>query len=508
MLFLQQVAPRTGCAGSLPIHTGSFISLRLQGKREKICQMVHASPCPCHWLLVVLRGAALVFLLSMAGCSTLPDVRYLNERLAPADQPTVRTADGKLDPDRAKNLLERRLRSARLDAAELAALEEAATGRPLIAGNQVKLLFDGPQTMAAMMQAIESARDHINLETYIFDQDELGLKFADLLIRKQSEGVQVHIIYDSVGTIGTPAEFFDRMRNAGIKLLEFNPINPLSAPKGWWLNNRDHRKILVVDGRVAFTGGINITSDYSESSLFRSGRRGAPGHGNSGWRDTHIQIEGPAVAAIQWLFIDVWTERSDTDLAPRNFFPKLERAGDKLVRVLGSEPGGDFEIYKAYVLAIQQAKKSIHITTPYFVPDQQLIQALTDAARRGVDVQIIFPSVSDAPLVLYAGRSFYSELLRAGVRIFEMQVVILHAKTAVIDGVWSTVGSTNLDMRSFLHNHEINVVVLGPDFGREMEIAFEEDRRHTREIVYEAWRRRSLVDRIKEWTARRFGYWL
>lgn len=357
------------------------------------------------------------------------------------------------------------------------------------------------------MAAIASAQDHINLETYIFDQDELGIRFADLLIARQRAGVRVNIIYDSVGTLGTPAEFFQKMRDAGIRLHEFNPVNPLKRFNPLRVNNRDHRKILVVDGKTAFTGGINITSDYGHSSMFRSGGKKDPA--TVGWRDTHLQIEGPAVAAIQWLFMDLWTARTDYPLdTDRNYFPPLSAAGDKVVRILGSEPGGAFEIYKAYILAIQQAQKSVHITTPYFVPDEQLIQALTDAARRGVDVKIVFPSVSDAPLVLHAGRSFYTELLTSGVRIFEMQIAILHAKTAVIDGVWSTVGSTNLDMRSFLHNHEINVVVLGAEFGQSMERAFAEDMRHTREVTLEKWRQRPLLDRVKEWSARSFAYWL
>lgn len=449
----------------------------------------------------------LLFLCIVSGCAVLPDVRYLSSTLTPANQVTVESADGKLSRKRAKSLLGEQLRSSRLNLQDLATLEEAATGRPLIAGNKVTLLFDGPQTMAAMLESIATAKDHINLETYIFDQDELGLRFADALIAKQREGVQVNIVYDSVGTIGTPAEFFSRMRDAGIQLVEFNPVNPLKRFGAWRINNRDHRKILVVDGRVAFTGGINITADYSESSLFRSRKRNR-NRTDVGWRDTHIRVEGPAVAAVQFLFLDVWTRQTNRELQDRNYFPPLAKAGDKLLRVLGSEPGGDFEIYKAYVLAIQEAKRSIHISSPYFAPDVQVVQALIDAAKRGVDVSIIFPSVTDSGLIFHAGRSYYTRLLENGVRIYELQVAVLHAKTAVIDGVWSTVGSANLDMRSFLHNSEINVVVLGNEFGRSMENAFTEDLRNSIEITLPQWRQRSYVDRIKEWSARRFGYWL
>jgi cardiolipin synthase A/B len=449
---------------------------------------------PVVWLCVVLSG-----------CASLPDVRELRASLYSGNVPTVEGSDGKLPESKAGSLLSQRLRNSRTDFKKLAALEEAATRSPLIKGNKVTLLFDGPRTLAAMMAAITDAKNHINLETYIFDQDELGMQFADLLIAKQREGVQVSIIYDSVGTLGTPPEFFAKMRDAGISLTEFNPVNPLKGFGLWRVNNRDHRKILVVDGRVAFSGGINIADDYATSSLFRSGKR--PGS-DLGWRDTHVQIEGPAVAALQWLFLDAWASQNTSDLPDREFFPPLSEVGDKIVRVVASKPGGDFEIYKKYVLAIQEARKTIHLTAAYFVPDAQIMESLIQAAGRGVSVKLVVPSVTDVNLVMYAGRSFYDELLQAGVRIFEFRESVLHAKTAVIDGVWSTVGSANIDLRSFLHNHEINIVVLGEEFGNSMEAAFTEDLRHSRELTLESWRARPFSERIKEWAARTMEYWL
>ncbi len=328
----------------------------------------------------MLRFVGMVgFCLLTAACATLPEVRYLRSSLTAPANPTVTNAQGTLSATKSKSLLASRWRNSHVDIAALAALEEAATGSPLIAGNKVTLLYDGPQTMAAMIAAISTARDHINLETYIFDQDALGIRFADALIERQRAGVQVNVIYDSVGTIGTPQAFFDKMRAAGIRLLAFNPVNPLRLLGPWQPNNRDHRKILVVDGMVAFTGGVNISSTYANSSLFRSkARRNA----KVGWRDTHIRIEGPAVAALQWVFLDNWASQQSPDLPDSNFFPPLKEAGNKLVRVLASAPGGDYDIYKAYVLAIQQAKNSIHITSAYFVPDAQMLQALNDAARR------------------------------------------------------------------------------------------------------------------------------
>jgi cardiolipin synthase len=192
----------------------------------------------------------------------------------------------------------------------------------------------------------------------------------------------------------------------------------------------------------------------------------------------------------------------------RDYFPSLVPVGNKIVRVVGSAPGGDASIYKAYALAIQEAHRTIHITTPYFVPDQQIMDLLTAAARRGIEVKMIFPSVSDNNLVLYAGRSFYAELLAAGVQLYELKLAVLHAKTAVIDGAWSTVGSANLDMRSFLHNTEVNVFVLDTEFGQAMENAFQEDLRDSMPLTAEAWEQRPLSERLKEWAARRLEYWL
>jgi cardiolipin synthase len=446
----------------------------------------------------------------------LPEVRYLSRSLTASANPTVTNAQGTLSKEKSKSLLEKRWGHARWGNAQvttatlaaMAAMEEAVTGEPLIAGNKVILLYDGPETMAAMIASIGAAKDHINLETYIFDQDEVGIRFADLLIARQRAGVQVNIIYDSVGTIGTPQAFFDKMHDAGIRLLAFNPINPLNPSNlvaSWEPNNRDHRKILVVDGLVGFTGGVNISATYANSSLFRSrARRNA----KVGWRDTHIKIEGPAVAALQLAFLDNWASRKSPALASGDFFPQQKNVGNKLVRVLASEPGGDYEIYKAYILAIQEAKKTIHITSAYFVPDAQILQALCDAAQRGVDVKIILPSVTDSGLVFHAGQSFYSEMLSKGIKLYQLQIAVLHAKTAVIDNVWATVGSTNIDTRSFMHNSEINVVVFGDEFGTTMEKAFVEDLRFSTEISAEKWGRRPLSDKFKEWLARRFEYWL
>jgi len=446
---------------------------------------------------------------TLAACASLPDVKNLNTELEPVATPKVITGKGALlNVNSRAALLNKRWAKSGMDLKTQAALEEAATGVPLIKGNKVTLLFDGPQTMQEMLKAISEAKSTINLETYIFDQDPMGLKFADALIDKQQSGVTVNIIYDSVGTLGVPQAFFERMRAAGIRLVAFNPVNPTKLKgEDWKINNRDHRKVLIVDGTMAFTGGINISNTYSKSSLFRSKAKPSD-KSDVGWRDTHVKIEGPAAAAFQWLFIRTWAQQDQADLPDAPYFPAIAEMGNKLVRVVASEPGGGFEIYKAYILAIQEAKKSIHITSAYFVPDKQTVDALTAAAKRGVDVKVVLPGVSDSGLVFHAGHALYDELLAGGVRIYHLKLAVLHAKTAVIDGAWSTVGSTNIDMRSFLHNSELNVVVLGDSFGREMENAFQEDLRDSEEITRAKWESRPWADRMKEWAAQFMHYWL
>jgi cardiolipin synthase len=387
------------------------------------------------------------------------------------------------------------------------ALAEAIVGSPLMVGNKVILLQDGPVTFQAMFAAIGNARNHINLETYIIEDDEVGNRFADALIEKQAQGVQVNLIYDSVGSMRVPREFFKRLTDGGVKVVEFNPVNPLTAKKGWEVNQRDHRKLLIVDGKTAFLGGINISSVYSGGS-FSTRSRQRPG-GGLPWRDTHLQVEGPAVGEFQKLFLATWEKQKGERLGPRDYLPQLANRGKEVVGAVGSSPDEPYSlIYATLISAIGSAETSVHLTNAYFVPDPQLLAALKDAVQRGVDVRIILPSKTDSWPVFYAGRSYYSELLEAGVQIYERRNALLHAKTALIDGVWSTVGSTNLDWRSFLHNEEVNAIILGQEFGAQMRAAFEADLVSSRPITLEEWAQRSLSDRLKEMAARIWEYWL
>jgi cardiolipin synthase len=358
-----------------------------------------------------------------------------------------------------------------------------------------------------MLAAIGAARDHVNMETYILDDDEVGQRFAQALIDKQRQGVQVNLIHDSVGTVGTPKAFFQRLTDSGIRVLEFNPLNPMVARKDWELNQRDHRKLLIVDGRTAFMGGINISSVYSSgSSGQRVHTRQAAG---PAWRDTDLQLQGPVVAELQKLFLAAWESQQGDALAPKNYFPRPEATGSEVVRAIGSSPEEPFSlIYATLLSAIGSAETSVRITNAYFAPDPQLLAALEAAVRRGVEVTMILPSQTDSWLVFHAGRAYYDQLLRAGVKIFERHDAILHSKTALVDGVWATVGSTNLDWRSFLHNHELNVVILGTAFGSQLQAMFDQDLAASDAIILEAWERRGWQLRLKEWFGRAWEYWL
>ena len=443
-------------------------------------------------------------LIGVSGCASLPNVqRMMAHEISSSDQPTkIMGPKGEFSSKTSKAMIKRL--EGQVDATKLleqqAQLMQSVSGSLLVAGNKVTLLIDGEATYAAMFEAIQNAKDHINFETFIFEDDEVGKRFSDLLIRKSAEGVQVNVIYDSFGSKNTPVSFFQRLRDGGVLVLEFNPVNPWKVLKGkvWALRHRDHRKILVVDGGIAFTGGVNISAVYSGSSpsRYRREKKDEP------WRDTHVRIEGPAALRLQWLFMKTWERQKGPTLPIRDYFPYVKQAGNTLVRVVGSLPGdSDRLIFMMYISAITHAENSIYLTTPYFVPDEQMLKALTDAAARGVDVKILLPGFSDSALVFYASRYYYSRLLEAGVQLFERRGGMLHAKTAVIDDVWSTIGSSNLDNESFLTNDEANAVLLGRDFADSMQAMFERDLEESNQISLKEWKKRSPDNHLKEWSA-------
>jgi cardiolipin synthase A/B len=444
------------------------------------------------------------------GCATLPNVAETIREVPAAQEPRqIASAKGLLSPKQSKALMERLQRS--VDATDMiqrySAVIESVSESPLTKGNKVTLLVDGPTTYIAIFKAVENARDHINLETFIMEdiEDETGRKFADLLLQKQAEGVQVNLIYDSVGSYTTPAAFFQRLRDGGIQVVEFNPINPLKARGKWRLAKSDHRKILIVDGRIAITGGVNISQVYSSSLSGREKEEGA----QMPWRDTDIQIEGPAVAELQKLFLDTWQRQEGAILSQGHYFPALKEEGQALVGVLGSTPGEVNRLtFIMYVAAITFAENSLYMTNAYFVPDHQTVEALTDAAKSGVDVKIILPGTTDSSLAQYAGEYYYTDLLKSGVKLYRRRNVLLHAKTLVIDGVWSTVGSTNMDFWSFSSNDEVNAVILNREFATEMEKMFAQDLAESDEVRWQDWKRRPLSLKVKAWFSHLFARWL
>lgn len=408
-------------------------------------------------------------------------------------------------------------------------LETALTGRPLVAGNQVTLLLDGPITHHAQLAAIRTARHHVHLNAYIITDDKVGQQYREALIDRARKGVKVRVMFDSIGGMDAGTPFRQGLRDAGVELHEYAPVNPLKDPieaLRLRISNRDHRKILIVDGRIAFTGGVGISDEYRRSSA--PSARGS----EAGWRDTHVQIEGPAVAEFQRLFFEGWEKEEESIPPSPRYWPKLAPAGPDLVRAV-SQHGNDLSevllepltgltdsardkkrkarekgIYGSYLLAMAESRKRIWITQAYFAPNDEFLDVLKRAVKRGSDVRLLMPGNSDVGLVLHASRHYYAEMLDAGIRLFEYQGPVLHAKTAVIDSVWATVGSSNLDYRSFIHNDEANAIIIGRSFAREMEAMFLKDLESAKEIKRDEWDKRPLLDKLRERLAILAKYWI
>ena len=374
----------------------------------------------------------------------------------------------------------------------------------LHAQNEARLLVDGPATFQAMFEAIEAARHTVLLQSYIIDDSEVAQRLGALLARKRAQGVQVLMLYDSVGSIGTSEAYFEGLRAAGIVTCAFNPLNPLKRMGYWDINHRDHRKILVVDRELGFVGGINISGVYSSGSFTRSWAAAPADPRKSGWRDTQVRLQGSVAAPLDDLVRQTWTRQGCQGAlppAPKPAATKLA-AGSHVVRIVPSSPADESSrIYTLLLSAVDTSQHSIYLTMAYFAPGQDMINALSDAARRGVDVQLVLPSLSDFAPLLYAGRRYYQGLLEAGGKLHEMRDAVMHAKTAVIDGVVSTVGSSNMDWRSFASNDEVNAVILGEDFGDTMTAMFKRDVAASQHITPQSWAQRSWLQRSKEMLA-------
>jgi cardiolipin synthase len=316
------------------------------------------------------------------------------------------------------------------------------------------------------------------------------------------------VVYDAVGSLTTDKEFLADLKQADVALCEFNPLNPLDE-RFSGLNQRDHRKIVVVDGVEAFAGGVNFSHAYRIASkqAKRSGLSKQQAI-DAGWRDTHVALRGTASKQLESLFRDTWSRaRCEGQLPP--FSPQAIKAGDTLVQIVASTPADERNVIYATLLSvITYAQKSIDITMAYFVPDDALEDALRDAAKRGVKVRMILPSYSDFSGVFYAGRAHYDELLESGVEIFELESAFLHSKSIVVDGIWSSIGSTNFDWRSFVHNDEISVCVIDQGFARQMNQAFSTDLADSHQVTLAAWKKRGLAERFKEMMWVPIQYWL
>jgi len=450
----------------------------------------------CILLLLNAVGALL------CGCGTITDANaVIHTNPLYFVDPSFVGPEGPVTPGQARRIIAR-LREHQTAPSDILArhlaFEQALSGEPLVLDNEVTLLDSAAATYQAMLAAIRGATDNINIQMFTFSDGPIGKMFADALIERERHGVQVNLMYDSLGSLTTSSGFFDRMRQSGIAVLQYRPLNPFAATLPWSVGHRDHRKMLVVDGRIAFTGGINISEVYG-SGLSAGGKASSS---LTAWRDTDIQVEGPAVKQFQRLFLNEWYYQGGPQLGARIYYPKLEKRGNQIVRVIGTIPERFSLMYVTLISAILNSQTNVYITDAYFAPDRQILHALENAARRGVDVRLLLPSQSDEPMTVSAQHSDYSDLLDAGVKIYEWKGAMLHAKTATIDGVWSTVGTSNLDWWSIARDNELNAIIISHSFGDAMNSMFTHDLESATQIDPQQWQHRGLHERLDETFAR------
>ncbi|MDP9199115.1 MAG: phospholipase D-like domain-containing protein [Pseudomonadota bacterium] len=366
-------------------------------------------------------------------------------------------------------------------------------GPPLAPGNQVETLLNGDQIFPAMLEAIRSAQRTITFETYIYWSGDIGREFSEALAERARADVRVHVLLDWVGSQKMDAASLDMMRNAGVELEQYHPVKWYTLNK---LNNRTHRKLLVVDGRIGFTGGVGIADVWT-------GNAEDPDH----WRDTHYRIEGPAVAHMQSAFMDNWTRVTGRVLHTAAYFPPLQAAGGQYAQVfISSSEGGAESMHLMYLLSIAAATRTIQLSMAYFAPDEVALEALLAALRRGVRVQIVLPGPhTDSELVKHASRATWGELLKLGAEIYEYQPTMFHCKVLVVDGLWTSVGSTNFDNRSFRLNDEANLNVFDAGLAaRQLEV-FSDDLGKSRRVTYEEWEQRPWREKLADWAASLFN---
>jgi cardiolipin synthase len=363
---------------------------------------------------------------------------------------------------------------------------EAHAQAPIVGGNRLKILLNGEQIYPAILGAIRKARSTITYAQYSYEDGQIARELAEALAERCRAGVKAHVLLDSVGTLPMPREYVELMSKDGCQVVSFRPVGPFGLRRA---NHRNHRRILVVDGQIGFTGGSGVSSKWMGN-----------GRVADHWRDTDVQIEGPVVEYLQGAFAENWVEATGVVIGGADYFPAPRGVrGRTHAQIIRSGPqGGGYAMYTTFLLALSSARRSIKVTNPYVLLDEQMVDTLIQAARRGVQISFLVPGVSDHPLVRHAGRRQFGRLLEAGIEIHEYTAALLHAKTIVIDGIWATVGSTNLDHRSFKLNDELNVVAYDTEFAAQLERAFQEDLRYAQRIDLETWRNRGVRGRIFE----------
>lgn len=366
-------------------------------------------------------------------------------------------------------------------------------GPPLVAGNDVDVLVNGDEIFPAMLEAIRGAENNINFETYVYWEGDIGMEFAEAFAARQREGVPVQVIIDWFGMGNIEAEILKTMKDAGVSIEIFNPMAWYNMDKA---NNRTHRKLLIVDGKIAFTGGVGIAEEWTGDAQDKD-------H----WRDNHYRVEGPVVAHMQRAFMDHWLQVQSRVLHGGDYFPQLKDEGDAHAQMfISSNKAGSESVRLMYLLSIAAASQSIRIATPYFVPDPLVMQMLEDARERGVDVEIIVPGhLIDMEIVRQASRNDWDRLLEAGVKIYEYQPTMYHTKMMIVDEIWTSVGSTNFDNRSFRLNDEANLNVYDVEFAKRQAEVFEADKAESNLVTFEDWKDRPLREKIAEQFANLFG---
>lgn len=377
-----------------------------------------------------------------------------------------------------------------LDKRQLINLMLSNSNALLTDDNDVIILKNGDQTFPAMFTALEEAKQHIHIEYYIVEDDEIGNKLRDLLIRKANDGVEIRFIYDDVGSWQLTKKYINSLRDVGVKIDCFMKVRfPQLTSR---VNYRNHRKIVVVDGEIGFVGGLNIANRYMNGTK-ELGK----------WRDTHLMLKGGAVAGLQIVFMADWYFVSKEILQGAEYFRKPVPDGKKLVQIVSSGPDSDWEsIGQAYFSAIASAKERVFISTPYLIPTTEILSAMKVAALGGIDIRILLPQKSDAITPKWSTDSYVSELLEAGVRIYFYQPGFMHSKLIVVDGIFSSVGSANFDFRSLETNFEVNAMIYDKEIALSLEKQFFEDLEESKEIILEEWKTRHWLDKTKQSFAR------